>query len=272
MNRPDLRAADRVAPRRRRQHREGLSRPRGRGRDRAPTRRRSTRSPAAASRRAPCPSPGRSTPAAAPQLPPLRPGADGPGARRGRGRRVRARGPGQPERVTLYRLGTLLAKSGETGAGAGGLRARARPATGSRRGQQQPRRAAGPGRRPRRRDRALPGRARGHARLPRRAQQPGLCAARDGPERRGRKLYERALALQPDFPEALNNIGLLLGRAGDLEGAERYFREALAKRRHLRGGGREPGAGSGRTGARPRRRRGSWRRSWPRRPNSRELM
>ena len=45
-----------------------------------------------------------------------------------------------------------------------------------------------------------------------------------------RSLYERAIALQPDFPEALNNMGLLLGRAGDLDGAERYFREALAKR------------------------------------------
>jgi Flp pilus assembly protein TadD/peroxiredoxin len=43
-------------------------------------------------------------------------------------------------------------------------------------------------------------------------------------------LYERAIALQPDFPEALNNMGLLLGRAGDLDGAERYFREALSKR------------------------------------------
>jgi Tfp pilus assembly protein PilF/peroxiredoxin len=45
-----------------------------------------------------------------------------------------------------------------------------------------------------------------------------------------RPLYERAIALQPDFPEALNNMGLLLGRAGDLDGAERYFREALSKR------------------------------------------
>jgi Flp pilus assembly protein TadD/peroxiredoxin len=45
-----------------------------------------------------------------------------------------------------------------------------------------------------------------------------------------RPLYERAIALQPDFPEALNNMGLLLGRAGDLDGAERYFRDALSKR------------------------------------------
>ena len=46
-----------------------------------------------------------------------------------------------------------------------------------------------------------------------------------------RALYEKALKLQPDFPEALNNLGMILGREGDMEQAERYFREALAKRR-----------------------------------------
>jgi len=51
-----------------------------------------------------------------------------------------------------------------------------------------------------------------------------------GRDQEARGLYEKALALQPDFPEALNNLGLLLGRAGDLAGAERYFREALARR------------------------------------------
>ncbi len=49
-----------------------------------------------------------------------------------------------------------------------------------------------------------------------------------GPE--ARELYERALKLQPDFPEALNNLGLILGRQGDLDGAEPYFRKALQKR------------------------------------------
>lgn len=42
-----------------------------------------------------------------------------------------------------------------------------------------------------------------------------------------RPLYEKALDLQPDFPDALNNLGLLLARGGDLEGAERHFRAAL---------------------------------------------
>src|SRR5262245_37436330 len=45
-----------------------------------------------------------------------------------------------------------------------------------------------------------------------------------------RSLYEKALALQPDFPEALNNLGLLFGRAGDMERAEHYFRDALERR------------------------------------------
>jgi tetratricopeptide (TPR) repeat protein len=45
-----------------------------------------------------------------------------------------------------------------------------------------------------------------------------------------RDLYERALKLQPDFPEALNNLGLILGRLGQLDAAEPYFRKALQKR------------------------------------------
>jgi Flp pilus assembly protein TadD len=45
-----------------------------------------------------------------------------------------------------------------------------------------------------------------------------------------RACYEKALALQPDFPEAINNLGLLFGRAGDLDRAERNFRQALALR------------------------------------------
>ncbi len=45
-----------------------------------------------------------------------------------------------------------------------------------------------------------------------------------------RALYEKALALQPDFPEALNNLGLLFGRAGDMDRAEKYFRDAVARR------------------------------------------
>ena len=56
-----------------------------------------------------------------------------------------------PSASTLYRLGTLLAKSGETRAGARGVRARAGAAARPGRGQQRSRRAARAGRRPRRR-------------------------------------------------------------------------------------------------------------------------
>jgi Flp pilus assembly protein TadD len=58
----------------------------------------------------------------------------------------------------------------------------------------------------------------------------GYALLLSGRDQEARGLYEKALALQPDFPEALNNLGLLLGRAGDLAGAERYFRDALARR------------------------------------------
>ena len=59
----------------------------------------------------------------------------------------------------------------------------------------------------------------------------GYALLLTGHEAEARSLYERALALQPDFPEALNNLGLLLGRSGDLDGAERLFRDALERRR-----------------------------------------
>jgi Flp pilus assembly protein TadD/peroxiredoxin len=58
----------------------------------------------------------------------------------------------------------------------------------------------------------------------------GYALLLTGHDAEARTLYEKALALQPDFPEALNNLGLLLGRAGDMNGAERYFREALKRR------------------------------------------
>jgi len=58
----------------------------------------------------------------------------------------------------------------------------------------------------------------------------GYALLLTGRDDEARALYEKALALEPDFPEALNNLGLLYGRAGDLERAERYFREALKRR------------------------------------------
>jgi Flp pilus assembly protein TadD len=58
----------------------------------------------------------------------------------------------------------------------------------------------------------------------------GYALLLSGRETEARPLYEKALALQPDFPEALNNLGLLVGRAGDLPRAETYFRDALTRR------------------------------------------
>ena len=58
----------------------------------------------------------------------------------------------------------------------------------------------------------------------------GYALLLTGHDAEARALYEKALSLQPDFPEALNNLGLLFGRAGDMDRAERYFRDALARR------------------------------------------
>ena len=58
----------------------------------------------------------------------------------------------------------------------------------------------------------------------------GYALLLSGRDEEARTLYERALALQPDFPEALNNLGLLFGRAGDMDRAARYFRDALGRR------------------------------------------
>jgi Flp pilus assembly protein TadD/peroxiredoxin len=135
-----------------------------------------------------------------------------------------------PGAATLYRLGTLLAKSGET--------ARARTAF----------------------ERALAlqpdlaeasndlgallaqdgdlGGAIGRFRAalaatpdyPDALNNLGYALLLTGHDAEARGLYEKALALQPDFPEALNNLGMLLGRAGEMDRAERYFREALSRR------------------------------------------
>jgi tetratricopeptide (TPR) repeat protein len=58
----------------------------------------------------------------------------------------------------------------------------------------------------------------------------GYALLLKGRDEEARTLYERALGLQPDFPEALNNLGMLFGRAGDMDRAERYFRDALGRR------------------------------------------
>ncbi|HSC47168.1 MAG TPA: sulfotransferase [Gammaproteobacteria bacterium] len=47
-------------------------------------------------------------------------------------------------------------------------------------------------------------------------------------------IYEQAVKLRPDFPEAENSLGNVLGMQGDLAGAERHFRRAIGlKPRYL---------------------------------------
>lgn len=58
----------------------------------------------------------------------------------------------------------------------------------------------------------------------------GYARMLTGDEAQARELYEKALALQPDFPEALSNLGMIVGRRGELDAAEGYFRRALASR------------------------------------------
>ena len=180
--------------------------------------------------------------AAAAQLPAVRPGAARPGARAGRGHRVRARRQANPGASTLYRLGTLLAKSGET--------ARARDAYEQALALQPDLAEAsndlgallaqagdldGGDRRFRAALAATPD-------YPDALNNLGYALLLTGHDAEARALYEKALALQPDFPEALNNLGLLLGRAGDMDRAERYFRDALEPARRLRRSRQQPRA------------------------------
>ena len=52
----------------------------------------------------------------------------------------------------------------------------------------------------------------------------GTLLAKTGEPARARAAYERALALQPDLAEAINDLGALLAQAGDLDGAIARFR------------------------------------------------
>jgi Flp pilus assembly protein TadD/peroxiredoxin len=135
--------------------------------------------------------------------------------------------PGAP---TLYRLGTLLARSGET------VRARAaferalalQPDLAEANNDLGALLAQGGDL-----DAAI---SRFRAALASTPEYPdalnnlGYALLLTGRDQEARALYEKALALQPDFPEVLNNLGLLFGRAGDMDGAERYFRDALGRR------------------------------------------
>ena len=192
------------------------------------TRRASRRSPAERLDASPAVSRTFYSGAAAPQLPALRAGAAGSGPGGAAVVAFERAAQANPSASTLYRLGTLLPKSGET--------ARARAAF-ERALALQPDLAeasndlgallAQGGDL----DAAI---ARFRAALASTPDYPdalnnlGYALLLTGHDEEARALYEKALALQPDFPEALNNLGLLFGRAGDLDRAERYFRDALA--------------------------------------------
>ena len=115
------------------------------------------------------------------KLPPLRPGAARSGPRGPGHRRVRAGGPGEPERLHPLPPGDALREERTVGQGEGLLRTGARDAAGPHRGQQRPGRAPGPERRPPGSHRPVPRGPRSHPRLSRRSQQPGLRAPPDGP-------------------------------------------------------------------------------------------
>ena len=136
-----------------------------------------------------------------------------------------------PSASTLYRLGTLLAKCGEAGRARAAYERALTPAA-----PISPRRTTTSGRSWRK---AAISRARSRASGVRSRRPPTIrtrsttwatrCSSAAASPRPAASTSAR-IALQPDFPEALNNLGLLFGRAGDLAAAERYFRDALARR------------------------------------------
>jgi Tfp pilus assembly protein PilF/peroxiredoxin len=135
-----------------------------------------------------------------------------------------------PGASTLYRLGTLLARSGETvGARAAFERALALQPDLAEANNDLGALLAQSGSL----DEAI---GRFRAALASIPEYPdalnnlGYALLLTGRDEEARALYEKALTLQPDFPEVLNNLGLLYGRAGDMDRAERYFRDALGRR------------------------------------------
>ena len=156
-----------------------------------------------------------------------------------------------PSAITFYNLGTLYMRRGRS-ADAQAAFERALQLQNRLRGcQQQPGCAARTKRRGARRDRAVPRGARRQAPVRRRDEQSRLRAVPD--RRRGRsarELYEKALTLQPEFPEALNNLGIFYGSQRDLgsrpdvlsaggETAPRVWRSREQSRPGSRGAGRD---------------------------------
>ncbi len=59
------------------------------------------------------------------------------------------------------------------------------------------------------------------------ANHQGATHHRQGRLAEAETCYRRALILCPEFPEALNNLGVLARSRGEFKTAEQHFRDAL---------------------------------------------
>ena len=112
--------------------------------------------------------------------------------------------------------------------GAGQLRQGARAQAGLCRGAQQPRQCARPtSSAPRRRWRASTERSRSGPTMPRRSTTAAMCSRPQAPEE-ALASYDKALALKPDYAEALNNRGNALMTSSAPQEALASYDRALA--------------------------------------------
>ena len=160
-----------------------------------------------------------------------------------------------PSAITFYNLGTLYMRAGRSSQAGARLRAGPRAAARQLRVRQQPGSAPRPERGRPRRDRALPRRAADQAGLTRmRSTTSATRSSRRARPEQALELYQKALSLRPDFPEAYNNLGIYFGQRGDLDRARESLREGGREAPRLRRGGQQPrprARGQGRR-ARPR--------------------
>ena len=148
-----------------------------------------------------------------------------------------ARRKGDPSAFTLYSLGTLYMKSGQTAKAQAAFEralevkpdfAEASNGLGALLAQG--------GNLPAR-DRALQDRARDHARTTRTPSTTSATpSSRWAATARRFDLYQKALALQPDFPEAFNNLGIYYARQGDPPRAEASLQAGGGEASRLRRG------------------------------------
>ena len=162
-----------------------------------------------------------------------------------------------PSAIAFYNLGTLYMKTWQGGRREGGVRARAcssRPTTRTRNNSLGALLAQSGD---------LPG-AIAHFRAAAGGEgrrfadamnNLGYALFQTGQRRRGHELYQKALALQPHFPEALNNVGIFYGSSA-ISSAPSLLPAGSRAAPHLRRSRQQPRARAGRARrARPRRSR-----------------